>query len=80
MLSEQGVVGRVSEAGSNYAKVVLVTDSSSSVSALSAAASDVPSDRALAGLPSPGVELYVPKYMSRVKTLALVKFLECMFS
>ena len=34
VLSEQGVVGRVSEAGSNYAKVLLVTDSSSSVSAL----------------------------------------------
>jgi len=34
VLSEQGVVGRVSEAGSNYAKVILVTDSSSSVSAL----------------------------------------------
>lgn len=34
VLSEKGVVGRVSEAGSNYAKVILVTDSSSSVSAL----------------------------------------------
>jgi rod shape-determining protein MreC len=34
VLSEQGVVGRVSEAGSNYAKILLVTDSSSSVSAL----------------------------------------------
>lgn len=34
VLSEQGVVGRVGEAGSNYAKIVLVTDSSSSVSAL----------------------------------------------
>jgi len=34
VLSEQGVVGRVSEAGSNYAKVVLITDSASSVSAL----------------------------------------------
>ncbi len=34
VLSERGVVGRVSEAGSNYAKVLLVTDSSSSVSAL----------------------------------------------
>lgn len=34
VLSEKGVVGRVSEAGSNYAKVLLVTDSSSSVSAL----------------------------------------------
>jgi rod shape-determining protein MreC len=34
VLAEQGVVGRVSEAGSNYAKVLLVTDSSSSVSAL----------------------------------------------
>ena len=34
VLSEQGVVGRISEAGSNYAKVLLVTDSSSSVSAL----------------------------------------------
>ena len=34
VLSEQGVVGRVSEAGSNYAKVLLVTDSASSVSAL----------------------------------------------
>ena len=34
VLSEQGVVGRVSETGSNYAKVILVTDSSSSVSAL----------------------------------------------
>ncbi len=34
VLSEQGVVGRVGEAGSNYAKIILVTDSSSSVSAL----------------------------------------------
>jgi rod shape-determining protein MreC len=34
VLSEQGVVGRVSEVGSNYAKVLLVTDSASSVSAL----------------------------------------------
>ena len=34
VLSEQGVVGRVSEVGTNYAKVILVTDSSSSVSAL----------------------------------------------
>ncbi len=34
VLSEQGVVGRVSEAGSNYAKVLLITDSASSVSAL----------------------------------------------
>jgi rod shape-determining protein MreC len=34
VLSEQGVVGRVSEAGSNYAKVVLISDSASSVSAL----------------------------------------------
>jgi rod shape-determining protein MreC len=34
VLTQQGVVGRVSEAGSNYAKVLLVTDSSSSVSAL----------------------------------------------
>jgi rod shape-determining protein MreC len=34
VLSEQGVVGRVGEAGSNYAKVVLITDSASSVSAL----------------------------------------------
>src|SRR5256885_16663893 len=34
VLSEQGVVGRVSEAGSNYAKVTLITDSASSVSAL----------------------------------------------
>ena len=34
VLSEQGVVGRVSEVGSNYAKIVLVTDSGSSVSAL----------------------------------------------
>jgi rod shape-determining protein MreC len=34
VLSEQGVVGRVSEAGSNYAKIVLITDSASSVSAL----------------------------------------------
>ncbi len=34
VLSEQGVVGRVGEVGSNYAKIILVTDSSSSVSAL----------------------------------------------
>ncbi len=34
VLSEQGVVGRVSEAGSNYAKVVLITDSASTLSAL----------------------------------------------
>ena len=34
VLSEQGVVGRVSEAGTNYAKILLITDSSSSVSAL----------------------------------------------
>ena len=34
VLSEQGVVGRVSEVGTNYAKILLVTDSSSSVSAL----------------------------------------------
>lgn len=34
VLSEQGVVGRVSEVGTNYAKVLLVTDSSSTVSAL----------------------------------------------
>ena len=34
VLAEQGVVGRVSEVGSNYAKILLVTDSSSSVSAL----------------------------------------------
>ena len=34
VVSEQGVVGRVSEAGSNYAKVLLITDSASSVSAL----------------------------------------------
>ena len=34
VLSDLGVVGRVSEAGSNYAKVLLVTDSSSAVSAL----------------------------------------------
>ncbi|HEV2250651.1 MAG TPA: rod shape-determining protein MreC [Candidatus Limnocylindria bacterium] len=34
VLSAQGVVGRVSEAGSNYAKVLLITDSASSVSAL----------------------------------------------
>jgi rod shape-determining protein MreC len=34
VLSEQGVVGRVSEVGSNYAKIVLITDSGSSVSAL----------------------------------------------
>ncbi len=34
VLSEQGVVGRVSEVGANYAKVLLITDSSSTVSAL----------------------------------------------
>ena len=34
VLAERGVVGRVSEVGSNYAKVLLVTDSASSVSAL----------------------------------------------
>jgi rod shape-determining protein MreC len=34
VLSEKGVVGRVSEVGTNYAKVLLVTDSASSVSAL----------------------------------------------
>lgn len=34
VLSDQGLVGRVSEAGPNYAKVMLVTDSSSVVSAL----------------------------------------------
>lgn len=34
VLSEQGVIGRVSEAGSNYAKITLITDSASSVSAL----------------------------------------------
>lgn len=34
VLSDLGVVGRVSEAGTNYAKVLLVTDSSSAVSAL----------------------------------------------
>jgi rod shape-determining protein MreC len=34
VLSDQGVVGRVSEVGSNYSKVLLVTDSSSVVSAL----------------------------------------------
>jgi len=34
VLSDLGVVGRVAEAGSNYAKVLLVTDSSSAVSAL----------------------------------------------
>jgi rod shape-determining protein MreC len=34
VLSEQGVVGRVSETGTNYAKVLLITDSASSVSAL----------------------------------------------
>jgi rod shape-determining protein MreC len=34
VLSEKGVVGRVSEAGSNYAKITLITDSASSVSAL----------------------------------------------
>jgi len=34
VLSDLGVVGRVAEAGSNYAKVLLVTDTSSAVSAL----------------------------------------------
>ncbi|MDP9245219.1 MAG: rod shape-determining protein MreC [Chloroflexota bacterium] len=34
VLAERGVVGRVSAVGSNYAKVLLVTDSASSVSAL----------------------------------------------
>jgi rod shape-determining protein MreC len=34
VLSERGVVGRVSEVGPNYAKVLLITDSSSTVSAL----------------------------------------------
>ena len=34
VMSEKGVVGRVSEVGSNYAKVLLVTDSASTVSAL----------------------------------------------
>ncbi len=34
VLSDQGVVGRVVEVGPNYAKVLLVTDSASSVSAL----------------------------------------------
>jgi len=34
VLSDLGVVGRVAEVGSNYAKVLLVTDSSSAVSAL----------------------------------------------
>ena len=34
VLSDQGLVGRVSEVGPNYAKVLLVTDSSSVVSAL----------------------------------------------
>ncbi len=34
VLSEQGLVGRVSEVGTNYSKVLLVTDSSSVVSAL----------------------------------------------
>jgi rod shape-determining protein MreC len=34
VLAERGVVGRVSEVGTNYAKVLLVTDSASSVSAL----------------------------------------------
>ncbi|MHB8631836.1 MAG: rod shape-determining protein MreC [Candidatus Limnocylindria bacterium] len=34
VLSAQGVVGRVSETGSNYAKVELITDSASTVSAL----------------------------------------------
>lgn len=34
VLSDLGVVGRVGEAGTNYAKVLLITDSSSAVSAL----------------------------------------------
>jgi rod shape-determining protein MreC len=34
VLSDQGVVGRVSEVGANYSKVLLITDSSSVVSAL----------------------------------------------
>ncbi len=34
VLSDQGLVGRVSEVGTNYSKVVLITDSSSVVSAL----------------------------------------------
>src|SRR5256886_6385965 len=34
VISDQGVVGRVSEVGSNYSKVLLVTDSGSAVSAL----------------------------------------------
>ncbi len=34
VISDQGVVGRVVEAGKNYAKVLLVTDSASTVSAL----------------------------------------------
>jgi rod shape-determining protein MreC len=34
VLSDQGLVGRVSEVGTNYSKVLLVTDSSSIVSAL----------------------------------------------
>ena len=34
VLSEQGLVGRVSEVGTNYSKVILITDPSSTVSAL----------------------------------------------
>ena len=34
VMSEQGVIGRITEVGSNYAKVLLVTDSASTVSAL----------------------------------------------
>jgi len=34
VLSEQGLVGRVFEVGANYSKVLLITDPSSSVSAL----------------------------------------------
>jgi rod shape-determining protein MreC len=34
VISDQGVVGRVSEVGKNYSKVLLVTDSASAVSAL----------------------------------------------
>ena len=35
VLSEQGLVGRVSQVGTNYAKVLLITDPSSTLSALS---------------------------------------------
>ena len=34
VLSEQGLVGRVTEVGTNYSKVLLITDPSSTVSAL----------------------------------------------